>query len=69
MQSFLETIFYSNVTGRMWELAQFHLHWSNHKENGSEHTLDGMEYPAEVSKCFDDLFLEKKVLVDCHYFY
>ena len=40
----------------MWELAQLHLHWSNHNENGSEHTIDGKEYPAEVSKCFDDFF-------------
>ena len=28
--------------------VQFHLHWGSSNYNGSEHTVDGMMYPAEV---------------------
>ena len=27
---------------------QFHLHWGSSNDKGSEHTVDGMMYPAEV---------------------
>ena len=28
--------------------VQFHLHWGSNNSQGSEHTVDGMMYPAEV---------------------
>ena len=28
--------------------VQFHLHWGSSNDKGSEHTVDGMMYPAEV---------------------
>lgn len=30
--------------------VQFHLHWGENKDEGSEHTMDNKAYPAEVSK-------------------
>jgi len=32
----------------VFEVAQFHLHWGNESTVGSEHTLDGAYYPAEL---------------------
>ena len=32
-----------------YHLAQFHFHWGSQDERGSEHYLDGMQYPMEVS--------------------
>ena len=32
-----------------FELWQFHAHWGNTDDHGSEHTLDGRSFPAEVS--------------------
>jgi len=32
----------------VFEFAQFHWHWGSVSTQGSEHTLDGKEYPAEV---------------------
>lgn len=29
--------------------AQFHLHWGSSDSKGSEHTIDGKQYAAEVS--------------------
>ena len=29
---------------------QFHLHWGESNANGSEHTVNGKSYPAEVLK-------------------
>ena len=31
-----------------FELWQFHAHWGNTNGHGSEHTVDGKSYPAEV---------------------
>jgi hypothetical protein len=31
-----------------FELWQFHAHWGNTDDHGSEHTVDGKSYPAEV---------------------
>ena len=30
--------------------VQFHLHWGENNNKGSEHTMDKKAYPAEVSK-------------------
>lgn len=32
-----------------WRLEQFHLHWGSSNDRGSEHTIDGKTYAAEVS--------------------
>ena len=32
-----------------YRLIQFHWHWGSHNGNGSEHWLDGKQYPAEVT--------------------
>ena len=41
-----------NVSGGdlngIYTTVQFHLHWGSSNYNGSEHTVDGMMYPAEV---------------------
>jgi carbonic anhydrase len=31
-----------------YKLAQFHLHWGGEDSEGSEHTVDGKSYPAEL---------------------
>ena len=31
-----------------YEFAQFHWHWGSVSTQGSEHTIDGKEYPAEI---------------------
>ena len=46
------TVFCFNVLEGTWQLAQFHLHWSMQNETGSEHTINGMAYPAEVPQVF-----------------
>ncbi len=35
-----------------YEVFQFHTHWGSDDTKGSEHTLDGKMYPAEVMTCF-----------------
>ncbi|KAL4234210.1 Carbonic anhydrase [Mactra antiquata] len=35
------------LTGR-YKLEQFHLHWGSQDNKGSEHTIDGKEYAAEL---------------------
>ena len=32
-----------------YKAAQFHFHWGNVNTVGSEHTVDGKQYPAEAS--------------------
>lgn len=34
-----------------YRLKQFHFHWGATDERGSEHTVDGRVYPAEVGRC------------------
>lgn len=31
-----------------YPLVQFHFHWGYDSDEGSEHTLDGRQYPLEV---------------------
>ena len=33
-----------------FKTVQFHLHWGSDDTKGAEHGMDGMFYPAEVSK-------------------
>lgn len=33
-----------------YQLAQFHFHWGPNDKEGSEHTVDGKQYPLEVRK-------------------
>ena len=41
-----------NVSGGglpgVYTTVQFHLHWGSNNNKGSEHTMDGLMYPAEV---------------------
>ena len=32
-----------------YKLEQFHFHWGSDNGKGSEHLVDGMQYPMEVS--------------------
>lgn len=32
----------------VYRLAQFHIHWGSCEGQGSEHTVDGVKYDAEV---------------------
>ena len=32
-----------------YEFAQLHFHWGSSDDRGSEHTIDGTEYPLEVT--------------------
>ena len=36
--------------GDVYTTAQFHLHWGSDNTKGSEHTLEGKEFAAEVSE-------------------
>jgi len=38
----------STMGSSVFEVAQFHFHWGNTSDIGSEHTLDGAYYPAEM---------------------
>jgi carbonic anhydrase len=40
-----------------YQLAQFHLHWAQDNGNGSEHTVNGQWFPAEV---WPDLVYDNK---------
>ena len=33
-----------------YEIVQFHCHWGHDESCGSEHTVDGEAFPAEVSE-------------------
>lgn len=35
-----------------YKAVQFHLHWGENGGPGSEHTVDGEQYPMEVSHIF-----------------
>lgn len=41
------------ITGT-YRLKQFHFHWGASDDKGSEHTVDGTKYPAEVTMLRDD---------------
>jgi carbonic anhydrase len=32
----------------LYRLEQFHCHWGENSDEGSEHTVDGKAYPGEV---------------------
>ena len=36
--------------GDVYTTVQFHLHWGSENTKGSEHTLDGKQFAAEVSE-------------------
>lgn len=43
-----------NLTGtvvddKIYEFAQLHFHWGESSDRGSEHSIDSVFYPAEVS--------------------
>ena len=47
---------------RKYRLEQFHLHWGGQEGRGSEHTVDGKMYDAEVRR----VFLAQKVFYSCY---
>jgi carbonic anhydrase len=36
------------LEAKPWRLEQFHLHWGSSNDHGSEHTIDGRTFAAEV---------------------
>ena len=32
----------------VYKFCQLHFHWGSHSDQGSEHTIDGKEYPMEM---------------------
>ncbi|TRY71618.1 hypothetical protein TCAL_11468 [Tigriopus californicus] len=41
-------IFQGPLGSQPYKLLQFHLHWGSDSTKGSEHTLDGQAFPAEI---------------------
>lgn len=50
----------SFFVGTTYQFLQFHLHWGSDNSKGSEHTIDGKKYPAEVHKFLSDSHLQGK---------
>lgn len=44
-ESFIPFMVFNHIA---YELAQFHIHWGRNSNEGSEHTIDGKKYPAEI---------------------
>ncbi len=38
---------------KTYNVGQFHFHWGNNNNKGSEHTVNSKEYPLEVSVIMD----------------
>lgn len=38
-----------HLSDKTYTLVQFHFHWNDSDDYGSEHTINGMRYPMEVS--------------------
>ena len=36
------------LNGNEYFFCQLHFHWGSHSDQGSEHTIDGKEYPMEM---------------------
>ena len=43
-----------------FKLAQFHFHWGTDDSTGSEHTLNGRQYPLEVKECMHQMVQQQK---------
>ena len=48
-ECFLQTELSGGPLSHKYRLEQFHLHWGATDDRGSEHTIDGCRYAAEVS--------------------
>ena len=48
MNDFFPALTGGPLTGGEYELWQFHAHWGNENSHGSEHTVDGHTYAAEL---------------------
>eukprot|EP00088_Acartia_fossae_P026938 TRINITY_DN27724_c0_g1_i3.p1 TRINITY_DN27724_c0_g1~~TRINITY_DN27724_c0_g1_i3.p1 ORF type:complete len:307 (-),score=43.64 TRINITY_DN27724_c0_g1_i3:850-1770(-) len=43
-----EMFMYGGGLCTAYKLAQVHFHWGQHKDTGSEHTVEGQHYPIEI---------------------
>lgn len=51
--------------GSTYTLAQFHFHFGSQDTKGSEHTVNGFQYPAEVSVDDDVLQCTVSLIASC----
>lgn len=41
---------YGGGLHNMYKIEQYHFHWGDNSQHGSEHAVDGVKYPIEVRK-------------------
>lgn len=71
----LRNVFHSGITGGPvsdeYQFLQFHMHWGSNELEGSEHVIDGVRYPGEVSSIRSDQILYSvynrlELVTHCH---
>uniref|UniRef100_A0A8C1WJ83 Carbonic anhydrase 4 n=1 Tax=Cyprinus carpio TaxID=7962 RepID=A0A8C1WJ83_CYPCA len=68
-QTVFETTVSGGNLGETYKAVQFHLHWGTNGGPGSEHTIDGEQYPMEVRPTpyqSEETFFNKFVSLNTH---